>query len=91
MEESNEMRSTDQALSDWDGPEDRDNPQRWDSMKKLCHIVPVGAIVLAVTMGSSIISPAAQQIEDEFGVSREAAVLPFVSRPYHAVRTRCNR
>lgn len=75
------MINTDDDLSDWDGPDDQGNPQRWSTMKKLCHIVPVGAIVLAVTMGSSIISPAAQQIEDEFGVSREAAVLPFVSGP----------
>lgn len=63
----------------WDGPNDPGNPQKWSSMKKLCHILPVGAIVLAVTMGSSIVSSAAEQIQDEFRVSHEAAVLPFVN------------
>lgn len=56
-----------------------DDPQQWSSLKKLCHIIPVGSLVSAVTMGSSIISPAADQIAEEFGVSREAAILPFVS------------
>ena len=67
-------------MSDWDGPSDPANPQEWSSVKKIGHIIPVGAIVLAVTMGSSIISSGAQQIEDEFGVSREASILPFVSQ-----------
>ena len=48
-------------------------------MKKIGHILPVSTIVLAVTMGSSIISSGTQQIEEEFGVSREVSILPFVS------------
>lgn len=56
-----------------------DDPQNWSSLKKLCHILPVASLILAVTMGTSIISSAADQIAEEFEVSREAAILPFVS------------
>lgn len=54
------------------------DPQNWSSLKKLCHIGPVASLVMAVVLGSSIISPAADQIAEEFEVSREAAILPFV-------------
>lgn len=62
-----------------------DDPQNWSALKKLCHIVPVASLVLAVTLGTSSISPAADQIAEEFEVSREAAILPFVREYVSAV------
>lgn len=63
-----------------DASSSRTNPQLWSPTKKLCHIVPVGMMVFAVTLGSSIISAGAPEIGQEFHVSSVAPILPFVSK-----------
>lgn len=71
--------SSDHAEAQPDCSLDQSSPLTWTPIKKLCHIVPVGMLVFAVTFGSTVISAGADRIEEEFHVSHVASVLPFVS------------
>ena len=62
---------------DWNGPDDPENPQLWPFWKKTFHTFAIGALAFAVTCGSSLITPATPEIEEHFGVSRTAAILPL--------------
>lgn len=65
------------AADDWDGPDDPANPQNWSGFKKTYHFFPIAFISFAVTVGSSIVSPANEDFQRAFGVSRTAAILPL--------------
>lgn len=65
------------AADDWDGPNDPGNPQNWSGFKKTYHFFPIAFISFAVTVGSSIVSPANEDFQRAFGVSRTAAILPL--------------
>lgn len=62
------------TATDWSGPDDPGNPHNWSLPKKCYHTFAVGAISFAVTVGSSLITPAIPEIAEHFGVSRTAAV-----------------
>ena len=62
---------------DWSGPDDPENPQRWPLWKKAYHTAAIGSLAFAVTIGSSMITPATPEIAVEFNVSRTAAILPL--------------
>lgn len=64
-----------QGPLDWDGPDDADNPMNWSGFKKSIHIIPVALLAFAVTAGSSLITPGIEQIQRQYGVSTEAAIL----------------
>lgn len=65
------------TAQDWDGPDDPDNPYNWSTWKKMGHFWPTAFLSFAVTVGSSLISPATQALQDEFHVSRTAAIVPL--------------
>jgi multidrug resistance protein len=60
---------------DWDGPDDPGNPQNWTTFKKAWHTGATATLGFAVTIGSSMITPATPEIARHFDVSRTAAIL----------------
>ncbi|KAF2215674.1 hypothetical protein CERZMDRAFT_94075 [Cercospora zeae-maydis SCOH1-5] len=65
------------TAQDWAGPDDPDNPLNWSLLKKFCHFCPVAFIGFAVTAASSLITPAIQDLQNYFNISRTAAILPL--------------
>jgi hypothetical protein len=62
---------------DWTGPDDKGNPLTWPLWQKAYQTGAIGALAFAVTTGSSLITPSTPEIEEHFGVSRVAAILPL--------------
>ena len=62
---------------DWTGPDDPGNPLGWPTWKKIYGTAAIGSLAFAVTIGTSMISPATLEIAAEFNVSRTAAILPL--------------
>ncbi|KAI1821081.1 MFS general substrate transporter [Xylaria intraflava] len=60
---------------DWDG--DLENPYNWPKWRKNIQLAAIAIIAFTGSVGSSIISPAHQQLIDEFGVSSTVAFLPL--------------
>lgn len=60
---------------DWYGPDDPENPLLWPLWKKIYGSGAIGGLAFAVTIGTSMITPATPEIAEEFRVSREAAIL----------------
>lgn len=69
--------STVTTAQDWSGPDDPDNPLNWSTWKKSYHFWPIAFLAFSVTVGSSVISPANQGIQEYFNVSRTAAIVPL--------------
>lgn len=65
------------TAQDWNGPDDPDNPQNWTFLKKALHFWPTAILAFAVTTGSSLISPANQDLQTYFNISRTAAIVPL--------------
>jgi multidrug resistance protein len=65
------------ALTDWTGPDDLDNPQRWSLQKKVYHTIIPTSIAFLCPFGSSVYTPARNEIMAQFGVSKEVSLLPF--------------
>lgn len=64
------------SAKDWTD-EDPDNPQTWPLAKRVYHTVIPTAIGFLCPYGSSVYTPGSMQVESEFGISREVAILPF--------------
>jgi DHA1 family multidrug resistance protein-like MFS transporter len=62
-------------LVDWDGPQDLDNPQNWDSKYKWWIIMILACMTFVVSFGSSVWSTATIVTAEEFGVSQEVMIL----------------
>ena len=60
---------------DWNGPNDPENPLLWSTTKKVYQVGAIGSLAFAVTIGTSMISPAVPDIAEEFNVSRTASIL----------------
>ncbi|KAI0204881.1 MFS general substrate transporter [Astrocystis sublimbata] len=58
---------------------DRHNPYNWPKWKKNVQLAAVAIIAFTGSLGTSIISPAHQQLIDEFGVSSTVAFLPLTT------------
>ncbi|EME46328.1 hypothetical protein DOTSEDRAFT_70353 [Dothistroma septosporum NZE10] len=65
------------TAQDWNGPDDPDNPQNWMFLKKALHFWPTAILAFSVTTGSSLISPANQDLQRYFDISRTAAIVPL--------------
>ncbi|TAQ83895.1 hypothetical protein B7494_g7775 [Chlorociboria aeruginascens] len=65
------------SVTDWDGPDDSENPMNWPKWKRSFHILPPALIAFAASLGSSIYTPAFPDIEKDFGVSSTVALLPL--------------
>lgn len=59
----------------WDGPHDPDHPQNWPLLTKLRISILLTCITLSVSMGSSIFGPGAQEVEQNYNIGPEVAVL----------------
>lgn len=64
-----------QMIQDWDGSTDPENPMNWPSWKKAYHTMASASLGFAVTCGSSLITPSATKIQQDFNVSLTAAIL----------------
>lgn len=58
----------------WD-EKDPENPRNWPTVKKALITVQLGMLAMAASLGSSIISPASDELAAEFGLSPVASVL----------------
>lgn len=65
------------TAQDWNGPDDPENPQNWSLFKRAYHTAATAALGFAVTCGSSLITASTPEIQQTFGVSRTAAILPL--------------
>ncbi|KAF2169124.1 hypothetical protein M409DRAFT_52412 [Zasmidium cellare ATCC 36951] len=74
---SKKSRRSVTTAQDWDGPDDPENPYNWSTWKKMRHFWPTAFLAFAVTVGSSLISPANQALQEAFHVSRTAAIVPL--------------
>lgn len=63
---------------DWDSEVDPDNPQNWSVGRKWYQTIMPASIALVVTLGSSIISPAREEIQNEFSTNFTVSLIPFV-------------
>ncbi|KAJ2988147.1 hypothetical protein NUW58_g4129 [Xylaria curta] len=61
----------------WD--DDPENPYNWPKWRKNTQLAATAAIAFTGSLGTSIISPARQQLIDEFGVSGTVAFLPLTT------------
>jgi len=70
----NEKKEEDPFLVKWDDG-DEENPKNWSTKFKSWLTFQLGMLALAASLGSSIISPAEEEIAEYMGVSVEVAVL----------------
>nr|POF14435.1 polyamine transporter 4 [Quercus suber] len=66
------------AALEWDSAEDADDPHNWRKSKRIYHTFVVAATAVTCTIASSIYTPGRQEVQDEFHVSYEVALLPYV-------------
>ncbi|KAI0966590.1 major facilitator superfamily domain-containing protein [Xylaria arbuscula] len=64
---------------EFDFANDPANPYNWPKWKKNLQLTSVAVVAFAGSVGTSIISPAHQQLIDEFGVSSTVAFLPLTT------------
>ncbi|KAL4880915.1 major facilitator superfamily domain-containing protein [Aspergillus karnatakaensis] len=62
-------------LVDFDGPDDKLNPQNWSNMKKFYTVVLVSTATMIVAMTSSIFSTVIVPLSSIYGISREVGTL----------------
>ncbi|KAJ9616950.1 hypothetical protein H2200_000670 [Cladophialophora chaetospira] len=66
-----------QNATDWDGPNDPDNPRNFSLRRRLATAFAVTFLSFVSTIAGSIYSPAHADISRLFGVSDEVAILPL--------------
>ncbi|KAI0521312.1 major facilitator superfamily domain-containing protein [Xylaria bambusicola] len=68
-----------QASTEFDFDADPENPYNWPKWKKNVQLAAAAIVAFAGSVGTSIISPAHQQLIDEFGVPSTVAFLPLTT------------
>ncbi|KAG9204400.1 hypothetical protein G6514_000856, partial [Epicoccum nigrum] len=63
------------SVTDWNGPNDPDNPHNWPLWQRVYHATTPGFFGFAVTFGTSVYTPALADTMAEFNVSRTAALV----------------
>ncbi|KAI7584733.1 hypothetical protein KC343_g19756, partial [Hortaea werneckii] len=66
-----------QHARDWSGPDDPDNPRNFPLWKRVYSTFAVSFLAFVTTFAASIYSPGSAEVQREFGVSEEVAVLPL--------------
>ncbi|KAJ3556486.1 hypothetical protein NPX13_g10126 [Xylaria arbuscula] len=69
----------DKASVDFNFDQDPENPYNWPKWRKNVQLAAAAIVAFAGSVGTSIISPAHQQLIDEFGVSSTVAFLPLTT------------
>ncbi|KAK6336528.1 hypothetical protein TWF696_002078 [Orbilia brochopaga] len=64
---------------DWDGPSDPDNPRNWPFVDRVFHTIPPALFSFVVTFASPVYTTALQQVQNEFNVSLEVAIVPLTT------------
>ncbi|KAJ4336711.1 hypothetical protein N0V95_008549 [Ascochyta clinopodiicola] len=64
-----------QVGTDWNGPDDPDNPQNWPLWMRVYHATTPGLFGFAVTFGTSVYTPALGDIMVDFNVSRTVGLI----------------
>ncbi|KAF2717408.1 MFS multidrug transporter-like protein [Polychaeton citri CBS 116435] len=72
-----EQQQPPKSITDWDGPDDPENPHNWPLWKKGYHTCLPSGIAFVCALGSSIYTPAVANVAQYFEVSHEVAILPF--------------
>ncbi|KAL0576551.1 hypothetical protein V5O48_005415 [Marasmius crinis-equi] len=67
------------TVVDWDGPDDPNNPKNWTSKRKWSATLIVSCIAFVAPAASSIISPASQQVAEEFGITSDVLLSMITS------------
>ncbi|CAJ2513078.1 Uu.00g011970.m01.CDS01 [Anthostomella pinea] len=62
---------------EWSWADDECNPYNWPKWKKNVQLASIAFVAFTGSLGTSIISPAHQELIDEFGVSSTVAFLPL--------------
>lgn len=62
-------------LVEWDGPDDRENPQNMARRRKWLITICTGLMTFVVSFGSSVFSTVTEVTAREFGVSNEVMIL----------------
>lgn len=74
-QEKGDEPEKDPNLIEWDGPDDKENPQNWSRAYKWFITVMVSLLTLTITFASSVFSTATAPTALEFGVSNEVMIL----------------
>ncbi|KAI1308089.1 major facilitator superfamily domain-containing protein [Xylaria venustula] len=72
-------KDTKETSTEFDFNNDPANPYNWPKWKKNLQLTAYAVVAFAGSVGTSIISPAHQQLIDEFGVSSTVAFLPLTT------------
>ncbi|RFU28742.1 hypothetical protein B7463_g7595, partial [Scytalidium lignicola] len=78
-ESGNRNQSLDNAtiVTDWNGPNDPENPLNWSRWKRVFHVLPPALISFSTTLGASIYTPSFPEIMERFNVGSTTALLPL--------------
>ncbi|KIW13777.1 hypothetical protein PV08_08968 [Exophiala spinifera] len=71
------LRSALTTVTDWDGPDDPDNPRNFSLRRRTCSTIAVTFLAFVSTLAASIYSPGHDEVSKAFGVSDEVAILPL--------------
>ncbi|KAF2787092.1 MFS general substrate transporter [Melanomma pulvis-pyrius CBS 109.77] len=63
------------SLTDWNGPNDPDNPHNWPMWMRIYHATTPGLFGFAVTFGTSVYTPAVADIMQDFQIGRTTAIV----------------
>ncbi|KAI8945426.1 MFS general substrate transporter [Xylaria longipes] len=69
----------DAVQTEFSWKDDSENPYNWPKWKKNMQLATTAIIAFSGSLGTSIISPAHQQLIDDFGVSSTVAFLPLTT------------
>lgn len=72
-----ELQNTLTTVTDWDGPDDPDNPRNFSLRRRTCSTIAVTFLAFVSTLAASVYSPGHEQVSSAFGVSDEVALLPL--------------
>ena len=65
------------TATDWDGPNDPDNPRNFTLRRRLASTFAVTFLAFVSTLAGSIYGPAHTNVSRQFNVSEEVAILPL--------------
>lgn len=69
------VKTSPDAIVDFDGPDDPYRPINWPFRKKLITTLLYGLTTMGSTWASSVYSPAVNQISEQYGVAEEVGIL----------------
>ncbi|KAI0451565.1 MFS general substrate transporter [Xylaria acuta] len=72
-------KASDAVPTEFNWNDDPENPYNWPKWRKNIQLATTAIIAFTGSLGTSIVSPAHQQLIDEFGVSSTVAFLPLTT------------